>query len=71
MSYLSSPSLQDTNHALIITTKGEREERRQKLKDEIRAQQPKISAKKQKRLDKYIENKLKKDENSELMDSDL
>ena len=37
------------------------------MKDELLAGQPKISSKKQKRLYKYIENKLKKDENLELI----
>ncbi|PGH17235.1 hypothetical protein AJ80_04877 [Polytolypa hystricis UAMH7299] len=48
-------------------SKTEREEKRQKLREELRAQQPKISSKKQKRLDKYIENKIKKDENLVLL----
>jgi len=66
-SHEPSSSLQDTNQAVITTTKSERENRRQSLRDEFRAQQPKISAKKQKRLDKYIDNKLKKEENLELV----
>ncbi|KAL1960049.1 hypothetical protein VTO42DRAFT_221 [Malbranchea cinnamomea] len=53
----------DSNALEIIPlSKDEKEARRQKLREELRAQHPKISAKKQKRLDKYIENKLKKDE---------
>ena len=32
----------------------EKEQRRQILRDELKAQQPRISGKKQKRLDKYI-----------------
>ncbi|KAJ9226178.1 hypothetical protein DTO027B5_5862 [Paecilomyces variotii] len=59
---------QDTNVVeLLPTSKAEKEERRRKLREELRASQPKISAKKQKRLDKYIENKLKKEENLELL----
>ncbi|KAK2764932.1 putative ATP-dependent RNA helicase DHR1 [Arachnomyces sp. PD_36] len=59
---------QDTNVTeLLPVSKTEKEERRQKLKEELRAQQPKVSSKKQKRLDKYIENKLKKEENLALL----
>ncbi|KAL4941458.1 P-loop containing nucleoside triphosphate hydrolase protein, partial [Aspergillus oleicola] len=58
----------DTNAAEIAPlTKSEKEVRKEKLREELRAQNPKISAKKQKRLDKYIENKLKKEENIELL----
>jgi hypothetical protein len=51
----SADAPQDSN-ALEITplSKDEKEERRRKLKEELRAQQPKVSSKKQKRLDKYI-----------------
>ena len=58
----------DSNTLQIIApSQSEREERRQRLKQELRAGLPKVSSKKQKRLDKYIENKLKKDENSALL----
>ncbi|KAL2372604.1 adenosinetriphosphatase [Blastomyces gilchristii SLH14081] len=58
------PPQQDTNVIeLAPVPKSEKEEKRRKLREELRAQQPKISGKKQKRLDKYIETKLKKDEN--------
>ncbi|KAJ6177967.1 hypothetical protein N7519_008428, partial [Penicillium mononematosum] len=58
----------DTNVAqLQPVSKDEKEARRQKLKGELQEQHPKMSAKKQKRLDKYIENKLKKEENIELL----
>ncbi|KAK5167872.1 hypothetical protein LTR04_007069, partial [Oleoguttula sp. CCFEE 6159] len=64
----SPPSNGDANVVeLHPASKTEREERRQKLKEELRAQQPKVSSKKQKRLDKYIDTKLKKDENLELI----
>lgn len=50
---------QDTNVVeLQPVSKTEKEEKRQKLKEELRAQQPKISGKKQKRLDKYIVREL-------------
>jgi ATP-dependent RNA helicase DHX37/DHR1 len=52
---------------LLPQTQSERDEKRRKLKEELRAGQDKISGKKQKRLDKYIETKLKKDENLELL----
>jgi ATP-dependent RNA helicase DHX37/DHR1 len=46
---------QDTNVVeLLPVSNTEKEERRRKLKEELKAQQPKISSKKQKRLDKYI-----------------
>ncbi|KAK5941794.1 putative ATP-dependent RNA helicase DHR1 [Knufia obscura] len=57
----------DPNATIIATTKSEREARKQALRTELRAQQPKVSAKKQKRLDKYIEKKLKKDEAADLV----
>jgi ATP-dependent RNA helicase DHX37/DHR1 len=45
----------DSNAAEIAPlSKDEKEARKQKLRDELKAQHPKISAKKQKRLDKYI-----------------
>lgn len=45
----------DTNVAEILpVSKSEKEAKRQKLREELRSQQTNISAKKQKRLDKYI-----------------
>ncbi|KAL3495589.1 hypothetical protein BJX62DRAFT_195510 [Aspergillus germanicus] len=45
----------DSNATEIApVSKDEKEARKQKLRDELKAQHPKISAKKQKRLDKYI-----------------
>ncbi|KAF3490623.1 Ecm16p [Arthroderma uncinatum] len=59
---------QDTNAAEVApVSKEEKEEKRRKLKEELRAQQSKISGKKQKRLDKYIDTKLKKDESLALI----
>ncbi|KAF7616549.1 P-loop containing nucleoside triphosphate hydrolase protein [Aspergillus flavus] len=58
----------DSNAAEVLPiSKEQKEAKRQKLREELRAQHTKISAKKQKRLDKYIENKLKKEENVELL----
>lgn len=45
----------------------EKEARKAHMRDELRNQGVKVSSKKSKRLDKYIENKLKKDENRELL----
>lgn len=45
----------DTNAAEITpASKSEKEARRQKLREELRSQHEHVSAKKQKRLDKYI-----------------
>ncbi|KAF2238320.1 DEAH-box RNA helicase-like protein [Viridothelium virens] len=54
---------------LLPESKDDREKRRNQLQEELRAQQPqsKISAKKQKRLNKYIDTKLRKEENQELI----
>ncbi|KAF2836981.1 P-loop containing nucleoside triphosphate hydrolase protein [Patellaria atrata CBS 101060] len=51
---------------LLPTAQREREEKKRKLKHKLKGQQ-KISVKKQKRLDKYIDSKLKKEENLELI----
>ncbi|KAI9838457.1 MAG: putative ATP-dependent RNA helicase DHR1 [Sclerophora amabilis] len=52
---------------ILPASKEVKEEKRRKLKNELRAQQPRASSKKQKRLDKYIDNKLKKEENLDLI----
>lgn len=60
----------DANAAeLLPVSISEREERRESMRKEIRAQQPepKVSGKKRKRLDKYIDTKLKREENLELI----
>ena len=45
----------DTNvEQLAPISKDEKEARRQKLREELRAQNPAVSSKKQKRLEKYI-----------------
>lgn len=59
--------VESNQEQIVPLTQSEREEKRKKLQDELRAQQPKVSAKKQKRLDKYIENKLRKDETLDLL----
>ncbi|KAI9802780.1 MAG: putative ATP-dependent RNA helicase DHR1 [Piccolia ochrophora] len=64
----SHPPVEDSNAAeLLPAHKEEREARRRQARQELAAQQPKMSRKKQKRLDKYIETKLKKEDNLELM----
>ncbi|THC92000.1 hypothetical protein EYZ11_008530 [Aspergillus tanneri] len=58
----------DTNAAEILpVSNSDKEAKRQHLREELRAQHATISSKKQKRLDKYIETKLKKEENLELL----
>ncbi|KAF2161088.1 hypothetical protein M409DRAFT_28419 [Zasmidium cellare ATCC 36951] len=53
---------------IIPLSKSEKEERRRNLQEEIKAQQPdKINSKKRKRLDKYIDTKLRKEENQDLI----
>lgn len=46
----------------------EKNAKKRKLAEELRNEGPKISGKKAKRLEKYIDNKLKKDENRELIE---
>ncbi len=58
---------QSNQEQIIPLSKDEREEKKQRLREELRAQQPRISSKKQKRLDKYIETKLRKDETIDLL----
>lgn len=50
-----STALADTNVAEILPiSKSEKEAKKQKLREELRAKHEKVSSKKQKRLDKYI-----------------
>lgn len=59
---------QSTNQDIVVPqSKAEREEKKRALREELRAQQSKVSSKKQKRLDKYIETKLRKDETLDLL----
>ena len=49
------PTGNDSNAAEILSsTFTEKEKKKQNMKNALRAQQPKISSKKQKRLDKYV-----------------
>lgn len=52
----------------IPAPKSEIEEKKQRMKDDLRRQGQKISGKKAKRLEKYIDTKLKKDENRALIE---
>lgn len=65
----SATAVGQSNQEIIVPlSQSEREEKKRKLREELRSQQPpKISSKKQKRLDKYIENKLKKDETLDIL----
>ncbi|KAH8821466.1 DEAH-box RNA helicase [Xylogone sp. PMI_703] len=59
----------DTNvQEFIPPAKAEREEKKRQMKEALRIEGQKISGKKAKRLEKYIENKLRKDESRELME---
>ncbi|KAE8450168.1 hypothetical protein EG329_006949 [Mollisiaceae sp. DMI_Dod_QoI] len=64
----SNEAIVDTNSIEVLpTAKAELEEKKRRMKEELQAQGTKVSGKKAKRLEKYIENKLKKDENRELI----
>lgn len=54
-------------HEILPEQIREKEARKVCMREELRNQGVKVSSKKSKRLDKYIENKLKKDENRELL----
>ncbi|KAL1881927.1 putative ATP-dependent RNA helicase DHR1 [Diaporthe australafricana] len=54
-------------HEILPEHVQEKEARKARMREELRDQGIKVSSKKSKRLDKYIENKLKKDENRELL----
>ncbi|KAJ9139454.1 RNA helicase-like protein [Pleurostoma richardsiae] len=62
------PAQDDSNVQEILPSHvKEKEQRKAQLREELKSQGVKVSSKKAKRLDKYIENKLKKDENRELL----
>jgi ATP-dependent RNA helicase DHX37/DHR1 len=59
----------DTNAVEYIPpAKAALEEKKRRLKEELQNQGPKVSGKKAKRLEKYIDAKLRKDENRELIE---
>ena len=57
---------EDTNQA-ILPSQDDRQARKQALKAELRQEGEKMSGKKAKRFEKYIDNKLRKDETRELL----
>ncbi|KAL8734556.1 MAG: hypothetical protein Q9166_001456 [cf. Caloplaca sp. 2 TL-2023] len=58
----------DTNVVEVIPTPAsEKEKKKKEIKDSIRAQQPSMSSKKSKRLDKYIDTKLRKEDTLNLI----
>ncbi|KAL8868434.1 MAG: hypothetical protein Q9174_004997, partial [Haloplaca sp. 1 TL-2023] len=58
----------DTNAVEVLpAAAAEKESRRKLLVDELRAQQPVVSSKKAKRLDKYIDKKLRKEDTLDLI----
>ncbi|KAL5117087.1 putative ATP-dependent RNA helicase DHR1 [Pleosporales sp. CAS-2024a] len=65
----SGPQIDDANAEQILPTEQrEREEKKKALKEELmRESQAKVSGKKKKRLDKYVDTKLKKEENLALL----
>jgi ATP-dependent RNA helicase DHX37/DHR1 len=65
----SGPQIEDANAEQILPAdQREREEKKKALKEElVRASEGKITGKKKKRLDKYVDTKLKKEENLELL----
>ena len=68
-SYNDSNSSIDPNAVeLVPAAKVDIEEKKRRIREELRKEGTKISGKKAKRLEKYIETKLKKDENRELLE---
>ncbi|PMD28632.1 P-loop containing nucleoside triphosphate hydrolase protein [Hyaloscypha hepaticicola] len=63
----SEPAVDSNAVEHIPAAKAEIEEKKRRMKEELRKEGEKISGKKAKRLEKYIETKLKKDENRELI----
>jgi len=63
----SEPNADSNAVELLPVAKSDIEEKKRRMKEELRKEGNKISGKKAKRLEKYIETKLKKDENRELL----
>jgi ATP-dependent RNA helicase DHX37/DHR1 len=61
------PNVDSNAVELQPVAKTDLEEKKRRMKEELRKEGTKISGKKAKRLEKYIETKLKKDENRELL----
>ncbi|KAG6017533.1 hypothetical protein E4U54_006505 [Claviceps lovelessii] len=59
--------IQDTNQEILPAAQIERQKKKDQLKKELQQSGTKVSGKKAKRLEKYIDTKLRKDENKELL----
>lgn len=59
--------VQDTNQEILPADEKALQEEKARIKEELRRDGVKVSGKKAKRLEKYIESKLRKDENRELL----
>ncbi|KAG5948982.1 hypothetical protein E4U60_000091 [Claviceps pazoutovae] len=59
--------IQDTNQEILPVAQIERQKKKDQLKRDLQQDGTKISGKKAKRLEKYIDIKLRKDENKELL----
>ncbi|KKP04782.1 hypothetical protein THAR02_03119 [Trichoderma harzianum] len=59
--------VEDTNQEILPAPKKELEEKKARMKEQLKKDGEKMSGKKAKRLEKYIDNKLRKDENRELL----
>ncbi|OPB37561.1 ATP-dependent RNA helicase [Trichoderma guizhouense] len=59
--------VEDTNQEILPAAKKELEEKKARMKEQLKKDGEKMSGKKAKRLEKYIDNKLRKDENRELL----
>ncbi|KAL6807031.1 P-loop containing nucleoside triphosphate hydrolase protein [Trichoderma sp. SZMC 28013] len=59
--------VEDTNQEILPAAKKELEEKKARMKEQLKQDGAKMSGKKAKRLEKYIDNKLRKDENRELL----
>ncbi|KAG5924290.1 hypothetical protein E4U42_004707 [Claviceps africana] len=59
--------IQDTNQEILPAAQVERQKKKDQLKKELQQNGTKVSGKKAKRLEKYIDIKLRKDENKELL----
>jgi len=65
---ISAPADSNAEILVPLTTTEKAQKRRDQLKQELTAGQPKMSAKKQKRFNKYLETKLKKEETQAIIE---
>lgn len=66
--HIAAPDSDSNAVEHVPASVAEREEKKRRLREEIEAQGPKVSGKKAKRLEKYLDIKLRKDENRELIE---